>query len=323
MTTLFRLVAASLSAALLAACGNLAFTSPPFSGLPSHREAPKSTGLRASRSWMDFRAQSGDLLYVADQAYAVVYVYSYPHARLVGELTGFADPTGACVDAKGDVFIANYNASDIIEYAHGGTKPKAVLSDSGHPYGCSVNGLNGDLAVSNWTQKGSQSGEIAVYTAAKGKPKLLADPNFNYVLFDSYDKLGNLFVDSISHDGVFLYSELPKGSSKFKDISLDKHVNYPGGVQWDGIHMAIENVGPSENDIYRSTGGKVIGTTHLDGSCDALDFFIEGGITIVSDPSCNKIRLYHYPSGGHAITTITLPSQSAPIGVVVSPTATP
>ncbi len=67
-----------------------------------------------------------DLLYVSN-ADGTVSVYRYWQRTLVGVLTNFTQPMGECADAAGDVYITDYAASTISEYAHGGTKPIRVL----------------------------------------------------------------------------------------------------------------------------------------------------------------------------------------------------
>jgi hypothetical protein len=53
------------------------------------------------------------------------------------------------VDAVGDVWIANYKGKSLVEYAHGGAMPLRTLSTDGTAIGCSINPLNGDVAVAN------------------------------------------------------------------------------------------------------------------------------------------------------------------------------
>ena len=73
--------------------------------------------------------QKADLLYLTDEGADDVYVYSWPRGELKGTLTGFDAPNGECVDKAGDVFVANEDESQILEYAHGGTSPIETLSD--------------------------------------------------------------------------------------------------------------------------------------------------------------------------------------------------
>src|SRR6202034_3377504 len=59
--------------------------------------------------------------------------------------------------------------------------------------------------------------------------------------FCGYDDEGNLFVDGLSAPGTghFALAELPKGGSALKTITPNQYIGWPGGVQWDGKHVAI------------------------------------------------------------------------------------
>ena len=71
------------------------------------------------------------MLYVSDTETSDVYVYSYPAGKLMQTLKDFRVPGGECVDAKGDVFVANTGDEDVVEFAHGGSKPLRVAPRSG------------------------------------------------------------------------------------------------------------------------------------------------------------------------------------------------
>lgn len=117
-------------------------------------------------------SRASDLLYISDDGTDDVYAYSYPHIELKGPLTGFVRPHGECVDNAGEVFIADNGASNIIEYAHGGTSPIAVLSDPGYvPSACSVDPTSGNLAVTNVETPSGGQGTVVIYKHATGRPK--------------------------------------------------------------------------------------------------------------------------------------------------------
>ncbi|MFZ1018252.1 MAG: hypothetical protein WAN39_10305, partial [Candidatus Cybelea sp.] len=61
----------------------------------------------------DARKKSA-LMYVGDWSTNDVYVTEYPSGKSVGTLTGFDAPYGMCVDAKGDVYIANYYGGSVV-----------------------------------------------------------------------------------------------------------------------------------------------------------------------------------------------------------------
>jgi hypothetical protein len=95
-----------------------------------------------------------------------VFIYNYPQGRLQGEITGFLQPAGQCVDAKGDVYIANSGASSVVEIPRGGKNPIKTLGANGFPIGCAVS-PNGDLAVANSFTPGAQDGNIQVFKARR------------------------------------------------------------------------------------------------------------------------------------------------------------
>jgi hypothetical protein len=99
-----------------------------------------------ARSHVIANAATSKLLYVSDISTDDVQIFTYPQGAPAGTLTGFDRPQGECVDAAGDVFVANTNASNIVEYAHGATTPVATLNDSGQfPVACAINPRNGEL----------------------------------------------------------------------------------------------------------------------------------------------------------------------------------
>jgi hypothetical protein len=276
------------------------------------------------KSWMAPDAKKKDLLYISDQGAGAVYVYSYPkstgkkYPKLEGTLTGFDIPQGDCADKAGNVWITNQVPPEIVEYAHGGTSPIATLSDSGYPAGCSVDPTTGNLAVTNTCSYPScGTGSVAIYVDAVGTPTLYTDPDITSYFFDSYDNKGNLFVDGINN-GPFQFAELPSGSGTFTNISLNESIGYPGGVQWVGTYVAVEN--QDTDVIYQFTlsgsGGTEIGSTTLNGTCDVPTFWIKGK-TVVAPDECNIfVGLWNYPAGG--APTKTLNDFSQPVGAVLS-----
>jgi len=96
------------------------------------------------------------LLYISLDVHRVG-VFDYDSGKRVGALTGFDDPVGGCVDARGDVYITEYNNGDTVEYARGGTKPLKRFASNGEAWGCSVD-AGDDLAV---TDRDTRTGPAA------------------------------------------------------------------------------------------------------------------------------------------------------------------
>lgn len=262
-----------------------------------------------SRSWMAHGAKQNDLLYISDLGTSDVYVYSYPKGKVKGVLTGFNGPYGLCSNKAGDVYIANFHDSDILEYAHGGTKPIEILKDPGYyPTGCSFDPTTGNLAVTNWETTSNGSGIVAIYAHAKGSPKAYyTDPEIFAMLFCSYDSTGNLFVDGWTQGSAVVFAELPSGRTSFKNIALNQAIGDADGVGWDGKYVVVGD--QDSNVIYQFTingrKGQEVGSTPLVGSTTPGQFSIQGTRVIAPDTTSDTVGIWRYPAGGSAIKTIT------------------
>jgi hypothetical protein len=291
--------------ALLAGCGGASI-------------APSGVG---AVSQIGPAATGGDLLYVSDTDTSRVYVFTYPGGKLEQTLSDFRDPGGECADANGDVFITNTGDENVIEYAHGATKPSATLSDSNwFPIGCAVDPKTGNLAVTNFSSGSSGPGDVAIYAHAKGKAKhQYSDAAITGMLLCGYDASGNLFVDGFpTGSSGFAFAELPTGKSKFVNVTLNQSIQTPGGVQWDGKYVAVGD--QSADAIYRfavsGTKGTKAGTTPLNGGSAVFQFWIDGTRVIGPDSSSGDVKLWKYPAGGTAVKTID--GLYAPLGTAVS-----
>jgi hypothetical protein len=260
-----------------------------------------------SASWMVRDAKKGPLLYVSDGSNSV-FVYTYPGLKLTGTLKNFSQPLGECVDKAGNIWIANFGAQEMVEYAHGGTKPISTLkTDTDHtPYSCSVDTNTGNLAVSTW-RGGSGPGYVSIYKQAKGSPTTYSDSSFVYLLYLGYDPKGNLFLDGVASGSAFRYAELPKGKTKFTSLKLNKSVGYPGNVQFDGKYVTVGDA--EARAVYRTSGGKVIGTTTLSGSGTLAGYFIDGSTVVGADDS--GVELYPYPAGGSPTGSVSVTNPSS------------
>src|SRR5580658_3591063 len=121
-------VSASLAAAMLAACTSSGTSSFGPSGVaPSGHQAglTRLANMRDAtltmprflqpnvhtdhgQSFMHLDKKNSALIYVSDWDTNDVYVYDYPSGTSVGTITGNDEPYGMCVDAKGDVYVANF-----------------------------------------------------------------------------------------------------------------------------------------------------------------------------------------------------------------------
>ncbi len=245
-------LSAGVAIALLAGCGG---SRPPIAGPGAIPPALASAvSIELDGSWMAPDAPTQDLLYVSDTTW--VDVYSYPEGKLEGVLRHFYIAQGMCVDQKGNVFITDEGNNKVYEYAHGGTKRLSVLEGSWRPVGCSIDPTTGNLATSGI----EDYGDVAVYKGARGSPTTYKNSSFLEYFWCGYDDKGNLFVDGQNQTNAFEFAELPKGSSNLKSITLKQSMGWPGGVQWDGKHMAVGSYYPPP------TGNPVIYQFDISGS---------------------------------------------------------
>ncbi|HZY97280.1 MAG TPA: hypothetical protein VFE35_09265 [Candidatus Cybelea sp.] len=290
-------------------------------------------------SWILPEAKNNDLLYVSDLIAQVVDIYTYRQRhKLVGQLTGFFNPEGLCVDKVGDVWVTNdtsLGVHQITEYAHGSTTPIQTLNDpDGRANGCSVDPKTGNLAVTDFWGPTEQIGNVAVWTHASGSPSFYSNPNIYYYYYCAYDEKGNLFVDGETQGSVFGLGELPKGGNMLNFISVNQTIYLPGGIQWDGKYLAVgDQVAVKHNftsTIYQFaiTGsvGTEVGTMVLTGSSQVAQFWlprVDSGpkhryATKLIGPNQNgaDTLIWDYPGGGNPIGMIS--GETSPIGATVS-----
>ena len=260
------------------------------------------------KSWS--RTSSGDLIYVAADGES--YVLTYPQGKLVGTIDhGAAD---ACSDRAGNVFLTVDQGVD--EFSHGATTPSATLSVPGTSWGCAVDPLSGNLAVTFFGKSGD---DVAVFADAQGQPTLYNSGFGPWGESASYDNAGNLFVDGVSESGIGL-AELPQGGGSFSSISISPPIaTHVGRLQWDGTYLTLESgVGlqrqPNLLTINRlsisdSIATVVSTTTFKNIRRDALWSWIYDDAIIVPDGrGCRNVAYWKYPNGGKPTKTLKAPA---------------
>ncbi|MFY9709110.1 MAG: hypothetical protein WBD57_07540 [Candidatus Cybelea sp.] len=260
------------------------------------------------------------LLYVTN--YHANDVIIYQNDQVVGELKGLKGPDGICTDRHGNVWIVNNLGQDVVEYAHGGTTPRKTLGDPGYyPLGCAVNPRTGALVVTNIFSTSSGPGNIAIYHKAQGPPLILDDPKIFYYFFAGFDADSNLYVDGLDTSQTFVFAELLRGQQKFNKIALNGTIYYPGAIAWDGTYVDIGDQryqNQVASAIYQTTGagGKIVGTTVMNGAQDVVGYWLGAGTVIAPDANLNDVSLYQYPAGGDP--ALSIGNLDQPYGAAVS-----
>lgn len=332
-----RTLSACAAAALIAACGgSLPQTS---TSRQLAQAVPASMLATHGKSWMDLGTQNQDLLYVSNGD-GVVNVYRYWQQKLVGILTDFVYPTGECVNATGDVYIVDYKAEQIVEYAHGGKKPIDVLNDSPYsPFGCSVDLKSGDLAVANYGDGSYHGGNVAIWRHGTGNPEYFSNRYLYRYRSCAYDSKGNLLVtdgeyNSSGYGSGFGY--LAKNSVKLITIGINGGSSWDGGfngvrgIAWDGKYFVL-NTYWLYRIVIKNGRGHSVGITNISGVGEESEI---GPVWIYNNhhsgsqgtqvvaawsnyQSENGVGYWKYPAGGNLIAEITK-GLAEPYGVAVS-----
>ncbi|HYL26264.1 MAG TPA: hypothetical protein VEW74_00450, partial [Candidatus Nitrosotalea sp.] len=181
------------------------------------------------------------LLYVSAFNGSDVNVYDYPSGQQVGTLSGFSSPSGQCVDAKGNVYIADFGNGSVTEYAHGGQNPIKTFSTSGDAFGCSVDKAN-DLAVTDFLGASYSPGSVTIFPKGSTKGTVYSNPSdCNYIWNAGYDDKGNLVMiaENQASEAVTFCAVL-KGSQSLTMLSASGFTIYsPDSTMWDGKYLAL------------------------------------------------------------------------------------
>jgi len=292
---------------------------------------------KAHRAWLDAGAKNQDLLYVSN-GNAEVTVYRYWQQQLVGVLTDFTEPKGICTDANQNVYIADYAARQIVEYAHGGTKPIAKFDDSpDSPYSCWVDRASGNLAVANDDGTSAQ-GNIAIWSAASGIRTTYTDSAITSFQFCAFDDHGNLLATngSVDYRNTTMFAWLPKGGAKLINVRVPQpNPSYRKwysvlGIQWDGkyfviddydamyreslIHGQVYYVGTTEAYAEESSGQGPVGFYTPPNASQATQV-VQG---MRSEESYSSVDYWKYPAGGGDPIAQITHAIDQPFGVAVS-----
>ncbi|HKU81037.1 MAG TPA: hypothetical protein VJP76_02620 [Candidatus Tumulicola sp.] len=321
----FRALSFGIAAAVLAACGEQsAALSPP---------AP-AAATSAQHTWMSPGAQKQpSLLYVSNDGTASVTVYTYLNGGgllQVGTLTGFSVPTGLCADKAGDVWVSDWGAKALYEYAHGGTtRIFTIRQPSDRPYDCAVDLATGDLAVANQQPNGHYypSGNVKIYPPHSHSGRAYGGSWFPEVNFVAYDNKGDVFADVANTDpyayGGPLY-ELPAGGDQLLPLTISGATLYtPGALQWvkpyllagDRDFQAKDEQGAYKLIVFGSVATSV-GTLSFQKTQNTYAFWRRGDKVIVPDHDQSVIQIY--PLAGGTIEKTLRDNISLPFGAAVS-----
>lgn len=324
------------AAAALTACSGAATSAGAPGFVPSTRGA--STGPSAEmpipKSWMDAgAAQLKRLLYVSDGSADAVLVYDYETGKQVGELLGFQGPAGHCVDASGNVWIANNGAQTLVEYARGTVSQIKTVEAPGNPVGCAV-APDGDLAAaSNPLWGHDEAATITVWHNGIQEPApQMAPDTCAQIASPGYDDRGNLYVECTLGGDLARIYELAKGSDNMLRVQTNFGFAAPASVMWDGKYLAftgLDETSRGGTEIVRAVASAAngltsVGTTRLSSACEDAQpnvpqpFIVgnvntpanheQGTAVVGADYLCGNVFQWAYPAGAMTKLLISAPA---------------
>jgi hypothetical protein len=297
------ILAALIVCAILAGCsGQGAVLNQPglLAVAPSIRKA----------SWMKSQASHQRLIYISNLGDDVVNVYAFDGHEIVGQLKGLKKPHGMCTDSHGNVYVTNTGASNVLEYAHGGTKPIQTFSDPGeNPVDCDIVRF-GELVAANESTTSGGVGGLSYFEGTRPAQNVSFQRLPTVLSIGYLPAVGFNFLTGLNADGNPQYAKF-----RFSLDLLSIPFTSAGSVRYAGFgkYMAV---GDQSGDVYLVEGKAISSETHLNGLCAAGQFSITRKFIFVPDPCGDKVLIYPFPSGGTAFYQID--GQSEPVGTAIS-----
>jgi hypothetical protein len=239
----------------------------------------------------------------SDPLHSSVFEFDYPKGdAAIRAIMGVSVPQGECtMNGMKTFWVTESGSNEIDEFAVGGKRPVVRLRESsGEPSSCAIDPATGDLAATIIS-----NGDVIVYKNGGKKGAVITTP-LTEAFFDGYDNGGNLFADGLNSSDEFVLVELPKGSSAFQTIATSNSVLFPGGVQWDGKYVTVNDQEAHAIYRYRVSGTRAAlkGTVSLRGSSDCVQTWIAKAVVFCPDSGNNDVEVYKYPAGGNASATL-------------------
>lgn len=268
-------------------------------------QLPTSTSALLSSVAPQVTRDGDDVQYISN--YYGTYLTKFDYSKSDSQIGQIANVGGGICTRGARTFWVVASEDTVEEFRANGKRPIAKRTiTAGKPAGCAVDGTTDDLAVPILT-----NGEVTIFKPGSKSGTTLS-LGLTEAFFDGYDGSGDLFVDGFNSSSAFQLVELPKGSSKFEDISIGSAITFPNSIQWDGRYLTL---GCSQGVCrYRIIGTKAMlkGVVAIS---DCAGYWIARPYLYCADAGNDDGEVFKYPAGGMPIATLT-GSFDFPLGVV-------
>ncbi|MEO7202417.1 MAG: SMP-30/gluconolactonase/LRE family protein [Candidatus Tumulicola sp.] len=280
---------------------------------------PTSGAAVRTPGWLSPEAKSGKgLLYVSDQFNQRIAIFSTKKSSSpepVGQITdGISAPDGAFVDPKGTLYVCNFGAGTVTEYAKGKTKLSKTLTGAGSPKYV-VAGTDGTVYVSNFN--GSFNGDVLEYAKGKKTPTQTI-PFSTFPAGLALDKSNNLYVAyNDSQQGDIEVLEFAPGSTNGTNLGIHIAFGYAGSMTIDKKGELL--IADQEDAIVYvfPSGATKPSTTYSTTAAYAVALDAANKHLFISAPFAPAVSEITYPKGVPVQTYSN--TLSAAFGVATSP----
>jgi hypothetical protein len=245
--------------------------------------------------------------------------------------SGWSEPQGVGVDAKGNFYVADTANSRIVVLSAKG-KTLAEISDPGqYPVGVAIN-AKGQIGVSNIISTSDGAGSITFYSSYKAKSATGTATGFlarDY--FIGADAEGNFYIDGETDSSSYGVGTVAYGGSTISNTGITPEFLFPGGVNVytgkdDKKGKGSETLGVGDQSGYQvfnyALPGYAAGpTVSLGGGSDEVQWSLDSAQSVAgaADAGLAQAEFWAWPAGGSSPSG-TIGGFSEPIGIGFSPT---
>jgi hypothetical protein len=125
-----------------------------------------------------------------------VVIYNRSGLTRCGQISGFQFASNLFVDEQNNLWVADYYAGHVYEFAPGASSPTLALNDpAGTPVDVAVDDRKGTVYVANYMNNGNIPGVVTVYAKGAVNPMATLSSSANTVLWSvAVDDAGNLYA---------------------------------------------------------------------------------------------------------------------------------
>ena len=310
------IVTAIVAATLFAACSGGAQPVVPAQGPGAAAAVHEATTPRESGAAVRGQAAGGGLVYVSDDANDVIAVFQRDGTRVATITDALNYPQGLYVDGGHHLWVANRGASNVLEFARGGSQPIATLDDDGwQPQGVTVC-PDGSVYVANILANSGGGGNVLAFAPGQTTAARTLTYEGGAFFYPACDAHGNVFVTLVlGTSGTVV--EFPHGRQAGASMLPIVMGGNPAGIAVDNAgKLLVELPGPQGQAVEYTESGTPTGLALDTPGWNQIALDRRGNLLLGS--TGNGAASIAFPSGAHR-RGYRSKEFVQPIGVAIDP----